>query len=152
MRGRRRTLHRAGLFGLALEGDGREHVDEDLEPEDLDRQERLVVAGERGDEDEPEHRHVRRDQEDQALLDVGHETPTLAQAVHQGHERVVAQDHVRGLAGNRRAASHGHRDVRVVERGSVVHSVAGDRDGAVRAAGPRPRSVASAPEWPGPRC
>src|SRR5450759_4506779 len=57
-------LHSSGLLRLALERDGGEHVDEDLEPENLDGQQWLVEAREGGDQDETEHRHVRRNQED----------------------------------------------------------------------------------------
>ena len=83
----------------------------------------------------PEHRHVRRNQEDQALLDVGHEAAPFAQAMHEGHERVVAQDQVRGLAGNGGPAPHRHGDVGVVERRGVVHAVARHRHGPAGAPG-----------------
>ena len=48
-RGRGRPAHQVGLRRLALERDRRRQVDEQLQPQDLDRQQRLAEAGERGD-------------------------------------------------------------------------------------------------------
>ena len=56
-----------------------------------------------------------REQEDEALLDVVDDAPALGQAVDQGREGVVAEDEVRRLPGDRRAAAHRHGDVRPME-------------------------------------
>ena len=130
-----RPLHGPGFLGFALERDRREHVDEDFEPENLDRQEGLVEARDSSDQDETEHRHVCGDEEDQALLDVGHQTASLSQTIHQGHERVIAKDQVGGFAGHSRAAAHGHGYVGAVQGRGIVHSVTGDGHGPVGPAG-----------------
>jgi len=88
----RGARHRARFLGLAREGDRGKHVDEDLEPEDLDRQKRLAEAGDGGDQDEAEHRHVSRNQEDEPLLHVGHQATSFAQALHESYERVIAEN------------------------------------------------------------
>ncbi len=125
----RRPAHQVGLRGLALEGDRGREVDEQLHPQDLERdQDRALGHDDRRDENEAQERDVRRQQEDEALLDVVDDPAALGQAVHQGRERVVAEDQVGRLAGDRRAAAHRDRDVGAVERGGVVHPVAGDGD------------------------
>jgi len=118
---------------LALEGDGRRDVDEELEPQDVDGQQRLAEAVERRDQDEPEQRDVGRYEKDESLLDVRHHPPALGQAIHERRERVVAQDQVGRLARDCRTGAHGHGDVGVLEGGRVVDSVAGDRHGAAGA-------------------
>jgi hypothetical protein len=42
----------------------------------------------------PKQGHVRRDQEHEALLDVGHDPASFTQAVHEGRERVIAEHQV----------------------------------------------------------
>ena len=69
-----------------------------------------------------------REQEHEALLDVVDDPAALSQPEQEGGERVVAEDEVGGLARDRRTAAHRDRDVRPVERGGVVHAVAGHRD------------------------
>ena len=124
----RRPLHEVRLRVLALERDRRRDVDEQLHPQDLDRQQRLAEPGDRRDEDEPEQRDVGRDEEDQALLHVVDDAPALAQAVHQRGERVVAEDEVGRLLRDRRPRAHRDRDVGAAERRGVVDAVAGDGD------------------------
>ena len=81
----------------------------------------------RRDEDEAEERHVGRDEEHEALLDVVDDAPALGQPEHQGRERVVAEHEVGGLAGDRGAAAHRHGDVGAMEGRCVVHAVARSR-------------------------
>ena len=131
---------------LALERDRGRDVDEQLHPQDLDGQERLAEPGDGRDEDEPEQRDVGRDQEDEALLDVVDDPAALAQPVEQRRERVVAEDEVRRLLGDRGPGAHRHRDIRASERRSVVDAVAGDGD---RPAGSRGRARTSRSFWSG---
>ena len=83
----------------------------------------------RRDQQEAEERHVGRDQEDQALLDVVDDAPALAQAVHERGERVVAEHEVGGLPRDGRPAAHRDGDVGGVQGRGVVHAVAGHGDG-----------------------
>ncbi len=76
----------------------------------------------------PSKRDVGREEEDEALLDVVDDPPTLRQAVHQRRERVVTEDEVGGLLGDRGAAAHRDRDIGAVERRCVIDAVARDRD------------------------
>ena len=130
-----RPAHEVRLSLLQLEGDRGGQVDEQLHPEDLDRQERLAEAVDRRDQDEPQQRHVGRDQEDQALLDVVHDPASLGEAIHERGEGVVAQDEVGGLSGNGCPGTHRHGHVGAVEGGGVVDAVAGDRDRPTRGPG-----------------
>ena len=68
----------AGSRSKAIEVD---EVDEQLHPQDLEREEDLALGHEdRRDEDEAQERDVRRQQEDEALLDVVHDPAALAPA------------------------------------------------------------------------
>ena len=123
------TTHQVGLGLLELECDRGGDVDEQLHPQDLERKQGLAEPVQGRDEDEPEERHVGRDQEDQPLLDVVDDPPALAEAVHQGGERVVAEDQVGRLLGDAGPRPHRDRDVRVMERRRVVHTVSGHGHG-----------------------
>ena len=130
----RRPAHQVGFGLLELERDRGRQVDEQLEPQDLERQQRLAEAVERRDQDEPEQGDMGRDEEDEALLDVVDDPPALRQAVHQRRERVVAEDQVGRLLGDPGPGPHRHRDVGAMERRGVVDAVAGDRHGPARVA------------------
>ena len=159
----RRPGHDVRLGRLAFEGDRGGQVDEQLQPEDLDRQEGLTEPGDRRDEDEAEQGDVGREQEDEPLLDVVDDPPSFLDAVDQRRERVVVQDEVGGLLGHGGAAAHRHGDVGGVERRSVIDPVAGDRHEVTRRTGEpddpllrrpgsiAPRSRARAGRRPAPR-
>ena len=84
------------------------------------RQQRLAEPVQRGDQDEAEQRDVGRDQEDEPLLDVVDDPPALGEAVHQGRERIVAEDQVGRLLGDARPRAHRDRDVGPVRAGASL--------------------------------
>jgi hypothetical protein len=62
----------------------------------------------------------------QELADVGEDRPSLADGGHDGGEVVVGQDHLGRFFGDVGAGdAHGDADVGRLERGGVVHAVAG---------------------------
>ena len=134
----RRPRHEVRLGRFALERNRRRQVDEQLHPQDLEREQDLSLGDEdRGDQDEAQERDVGRQQEHEALLDVVDDPAALGQAEHQGRERVVAEDEIGRFLRDGGAAAHRHGHVGTVERRRVVDAIAGDGHDPV--VGPRRR-------------
>ena len=129
--GPRRDLHEALARLAVAEADGLEHVDGEVEPHGLERQERDAAhdveerrAEERGDVPE-QARHLEADEAQQVVVDGAPQADRL----HDRAEVVVGEDHHRGLLGDLRAGdAHGDADVGLLERRRVVHAVAGHGD------------------------
>ena len=68
------------------------------------------------------HEQVRRP------LDVGHHPAALGHDAGQGRELALEQHELRDRTRRRRARTHRHADVGVLQRQRVVHAVAGHRD------------------------
>ena len=121
----RRTLEDA-LGPLAhAQGQGREDVGHQVQEEDLEREERERRAGQRGQGDHHQLAHVTGQQVDDELPDVVEDGPPVLDGGDDGPEPVVLEDHVRRLPGHLGASpAHGHADVGLLERRSVVHAVA----------------------------
>ena len=90
------------------------------------------MAEERGDEDDEHLGEVPGQQVVEELLDIGRDPAALLDGGDDRREVVVQQDHVRCVAGDV-GASQAHRDADVgaLERGRVVHAVAGHDDDVV---------------------
>ena len=104
--------------------------DEELAEQQLHREQRdaAVDVEDRGEQHQLQHRrqdrqlqlHVRRD----APVDVAAEVD----GAHERGEVVVGEHDLAGLLRDLGAAAHGDADVGLLERGGVVHGVAGHRD------------------------
>ena len=121
-------------------------MDDQLEPDDVDRQIEQRVARQRNQRGGHDQGDVDHEEIGEAPLEVAEELPALGDRADDGAE-VVVEQHDRGdLAGAARAAlAHRDADVRGLQRRHVVHAVAGDRDDLARRLERPARAPASAP-------
>ncbi len=125
----RRAPHDAVLLRLEGEHEAEEHGGRHVDPEDLDRQDRQRGAQEHGGQDDQSLAQVRRQGPGDELGEVVEDAATLLDRGLDGGEVVVGQDHVGGVLGHVGPGDpHGDADIRLLERGRVVHAVAGHRD------------------------
>eukprot|EP00976_Prorocentrum_cordatum_P090607 1188193-Prorocentrum_minimum.AAC.2 len=101
-----------------------EAVRHQVDPKELHGHEGLGHADGGGEEDAHHLADVGGDHVADELLGVGEDGAALSHRLHDGGEVVVGQHHVRSALRHRRAAAHRHADVRLLERGGVVHPVA----------------------------
>ena len=123
-------LHHAGIGDVGDEPDDDGDDDEELAEQQLHREQRhtAVDVEDRRQNHELQHRR----QHGQLQLHVGRDAPVdVAAEVDRAHERgevVVGEHDLAGLLRDLGAASHGDADVGLLERGGIVHGVAGHRD------------------------
>ena len=115
-----------GSTGSTPEGQGRQAVGHQVDPEDLDGQERHREADQGRDEHDQDLAEVAGQQEVDELADVVVDAPAFLDGGHDRGEVVVGDDHVRDFLGHVRAGdAHGHADVGLLDRRRVVDAVAG---------------------------
>ena len=114
-----------------------EHVDREVDPQDLQRQERGAVGdvedagADEGEDEAGQHDHLDPDVLHQVVVEP---PPTLDRGDDRG-EVVVGEDHLGRVLGDLGAGdAHGHADVGPGQRGGVVHAVAGHGDDVALAA------------------
>ncbi len=124
----RRPAHRVGLGRLHAQRERRQSVGQQVDPQDLDRQQRQRHAGQRpGDHDEDLAEIARQDEPDE-LPDVVEDDASLFDRRDDAREVVVLQHHVRRVLRHVGAGdAHGDADVRLLQRRRVVDAVAGHR-------------------------
>ena len=121
----------SGVGRLGAEGQGGQQVGADVEAEDLQHAEgeREPPAGQGPDHERGQLGDVVGEVVGEEAADVGERRPPLLDGGDDGGEVVVEQHEVGGLAGDVGAgAAHGDADVGRLERGAVVHAVAGHGD------------------------
>ena len=104
---------------------GRKDIGHQIEVKDLQRQKRCRQPTRHG---KAHHQHladIARHQVDHEIADIAKDHPALPHGKDDGRERIVAQDHMRGLLGHFSAAqAHGDADIGLFQRGCVVHTIA----------------------------
>ena len=101
-------------------------VGDEVDPQDLDGQQRQRQAQERRQHHDHDLGRVGGQQVAHEAADVGVDAPPLLDRRDDGGEVVVLEDHVRGFLGDVGAGdAHGHADVRLAQRRRVVHAVTG---------------------------
>jgi len=123
------ALHHLAVRRLRRQGERREGVHDQVDPEHLDHRQGKLYPDHRAEQHDQQRRHVHRKLEEQEALDVLVERPPPQNRVDDARERVVEQHDVAGLL--RHGGSplpHGEPDVRVVQRRGVVRPVARHRD------------------------
>ena len=124
-------MHEPGRRRVEAETEREQHVDREVDPEDLQREKRLSArdvedrrAQEREDEPEQEH-HLDADVLHQVVVEA---TAALDRGDDRG-EVVVGEDHLGRVLRHLGAGDpHGDADVGAGESRCVVHTVAGHRD------------------------
>mmetsp|Transcript_9492 Transcript_9492/g.19197 ORF Transcript_9492/g.19197 Transcript_9492/m.19197 type:complete len:511 (+) Transcript_9492:483-2015(+) len=121
----RRLLHDVGVGRVEAERGGGRPIGDEVDPEQLQRDEALRQSEQRGDEDGGHLADVGRDEVADEGFHVGVDGATLLDGGHDGGEVVIGEHHVSRLLGHLRARNaHGNADGRLLERGRVVDSVA----------------------------
>ena len=104
-------------------------VGDQVDPQQLQRQQRGLRAEERRDGDDQHLGHVARQQEQDDLAQVVEDGAAFSDGFDDGREVVVGEHHVGGLARDVGAHEpHRHADVGALEGRCVVDAVAGHRD------------------------
>ena len=125
LRRARRPVHRAGLARLEGEPDVLDPLGHEVQPEELDREERDRQARHEREGEEEDLGRSRRDEQERHLPDVVVGEAPLLDPGHDRAEPVVGHDHRGRVLGHVRARAHGDPDVRLPERGRVVDPVPG---------------------------
>ena len=134
----RRPAHGVAVGRLDAEREGRRAVRDEVDPEDLDGQQRQGQAQEGSQHHDPDLGRVRRQHVAHEAADVVVDAPALLDRCHDGREVVVGQDHVGGFLADVRAGdAHGHADVGSAQGRGIVHAVAGHGDDGA----PRPPGI-----------
>ena len=106
----------------------REGLAHEVDPEDVDGEQRNSEVADRGHEEQQHLAEVGGQQEENGLQDVVVDAASFGHRRHYGHEVVVREYHVGGVLGHLGARdAHGDSDVGLLERRGVVHTVAGHR-------------------------
>jgi hypothetical protein len=123
---RGRLFHEAGILAAHAQRQGRKHVGDDVDEQDLQGQQGVAHAQETREGDHEDFAQVAREQEQDELADVLEDDPPLGNGRHDGGERIILEHHVGGFGRYLRAPeSHCNADVRFFEGRGVVHAVAG---------------------------
>ena len=121
-----RPRHDVRVDGIDAQGQGGQAVRHQVDPEDLDGQERNGEAEQGGREHDQDLAQVAGQQEVDELADVVVDAPAFLDGGHDRGEVVVGDDHVRDFLGHVRPGdAHGDTDVGLLDRGRVVDAVAG---------------------------
>eukprot|EP00160_Parvularia_atlantis_P015994 Unigene4852_Nuclearia_a/m.14845 Unigene4852_Nuclearia_a/g.14845 ORF Unigene4852_Nuclearia_a/g.14845 Unigene4852_Nuclearia_a/m.14845 type:complete len:366 (+) Unigene4852_Nuclearia_a:2-1099(+) len=120
----RRLHHDVQVGRVEAQRRCRQAVRNEVDPEQLDGDERLGRAEQNGQEDADDLTDVGRDEVADKLLRVVEDRAALLDRRDDRGKVVVGQDHVGSLLGDGRARAHGDTDVGFLERGRVVHAVA----------------------------
>ncbi len=123
------TPHQGRQRRVEAEGEGREAVGHQVDPQQLGGQQRLAQAPEQ-QEAEEHHQHfadVGGEQVVHHLLQIGEDGPPLTDGPHDGGEVVVGEHHGGGLLGDVGAAAHRHSDIGGTQRRRIVDPVARHR-------------------------
>ena len=122
----RRALHDVGLRRLPRHRNGGDHVGAEVHAKDEHGAERERALERDVREERGDLRDVGRERVRDRLLEVVENEAALLHAVDDGGEVIVEEDHVRRLLGDVRSHdAHRDADVGLLERGSVVDTVAG---------------------------
>ncbi len=119
-------LHGARVRRLHAQRERRRSIGDEVDPQDLDRQQRQGQAQERRQHHDHDLGRVGGQQVAHEAADVGVDAPPLLDRGDDGREVIVLEDHVRGFLGDVGAGdAHGHADVRLAQRRGIVDAVAG---------------------------
>jgi hypothetical protein len=132
--GTRLAFHHVGVDRVGGEAERGQTVGDEIDPEQVNRQQRHGQTDEHADGHEQEFPGVAGQQVLEGLADVVVNAAAFLDGGDDGGEVVIGDDHVRGLLGDFRARfSHGDADVGALDGGRVVDAIAGHRDhGVVR--------------------
>ena len=122
---------RSGRRRVETQAEGQDHVDREVDPEDLQRKEWSPVGdvedpgADEGENEPRQHDHLQPDVLHQVVVEP---SPPLDRG-NDGREVVVGQDHLRRILGDLGAGdTHRHADVGPGESRRLVHAVPGHRD------------------------
>jgi hypothetical protein len=125
----RRPVHDVVIRRLHRQGQSREDVGQEIDPQILNRRHRARRAEGQGPERDEDLAEVGRQEEPQRLADVRVDRAALLDGAHDRREVVVHQHDVGDVARDVRAAgTHRDPDVGRAQRRGVVDPVAGHRD------------------------
>ena len=129
LRGAWGPAHRRGLRALHAQRQRRRPIRHQVHPQDLQRQQRQRHPQERRQQHRPDFRRVGRQQVADELADIVIDDPPLFHGGDDGREIIIQQRHVRRLLRHIRAnPPHRDPDIRLPQRGRVIHAVARHRD------------------------
>ena len=125
----RRHRHHSGSRRLGAEGDRRERVHDDVDPQQLQHRERgLHAEDQNAQERDRQSTDIDRQLELDESLDVLVQRAAPLDRMENGRERIVEQHDLARLLGDFRAGNaHSQPDVGFLQGGRIVGAVAGDR-------------------------
>ncbi len=124
----RRPLHDVDLMRLERDDEAQRDGGHHIDPEHLRRGDRQGEAEQDRHRDDQSLRDIGRQQEQHGLFDIVVDGPAFLHRRADRGEIVVGQDHAGGLFRHLGSLdAHGDADVGLLQRGRVVHAVAGHR-------------------------
>ena len=121
----RRPAHDIVVRRVEAERSSGQTISDEVDPQQLHRDQRLGHAERRSQEDGNDLANVGRDQVPNELLGVVVDAPALFDRALDGGKVVVDEHHVGGQLGDIRTAAHSYTNICLLESGCVVDAIAG---------------------------
>ncbi|MNC21115.1 hypothetical protein D3C75_690840 [compost metagenome] len=122
-------LHNRRVLGIHTQGQGRQSVRHQIDPQNMDRPQWRRPAEQNRQEQRDNLSQITGQQEQNRFLDVPVNIPSFLYCFDNGRKIIVGKHHIRGALGYIRAGNaHGHANIRLLQGRSVVDPVAGHGD------------------------